>query len=61
MSKAITTDPRIDRASRILQPFTSNDYGTSRIQRAINDAFNVLQWGKTVPEEEVEELTCPKP
>ena len=57
-----------DIAGRIaltLQPFTSNDYNGPRnpagipmpttVQQAINDAFNLLEWGKTIPEEEEEE------
>lgn len=45
---------RIDRASTILQPFTTHRQARG-IVGAVNDAFNLLQWGMTVAEEEAEE------
>ena len=46
---------RNERASLILQPYTSHAEGKTPIQKAVNDAFNVLQWGRTAAEEREEE------
>ena len=59
-------DPDVaERIGLTLYPYTSQDYDGPRnpagitvpvpVQRAINDAFNLLEWGKTVPEEEEED------
>lgn len=45
---------RIDRASAILQPFTTHPQARD-IVSAVNDAFNLLQWGMTTAEEAEEE------
>ena len=46
---------RIRRAARILQPFTHKEVARNPMDRAINDAFMVLEWGRTVEEDEAHE------
>lgn len=46
---------RLQKAASILHPFTTQEYGETLMQQAINDAFSVLEWGETVAEEEAEQ------
>jgi hypothetical protein len=51
---------RIKRATDILHPHTCHKENLGRmtvaanLRAAVNDAFNVLEWGKTLAEEEKE-------
>lgn len=45
---------RLERAATILHPFTHHDNTGPPIEDAVNDAFNVLEWGKTAAEEAAE-------
>lgn len=45
---------RIKRAADILHRYTSQPPINRPLERAINDAFNVLEWGKTLEQEAAE-------